>query len=87
MSTTLASGAPFRTESEYYLGDGTRRTVDLALSPLVDDEHDGPVQYLVATGTDITDARAAHAAASRRSPRSPTCSDAPRTSSAPRSTP
>ncbi len=53
----LASGEPFRTRSEYYLGDGTPRTVDLSLSPLVDvDEEGRAVRYLVATGSDITDA-------------------------------
>ena len=53
----LASGEPFRTRSEYYLGDGTPRTVDLSLSPLADVDEDGrAVRYLVATGSDITDA-------------------------------
>jgi PAS domain S-box-containing protein len=57
----LASGEAFRAQSEYYLGDGTRRMVDLALSPLVDKGPDGEIRYLVATGSDITDAFEAQA--------------------------
>ena len=59
---TLASGEPFRTTSDYYLGDGTRRMVDLALSPLVEDTDGGTTAYLVATGSDITEALEAQAA-------------------------
>jgi len=59
---TLASGEPFRTTSEYYLADGTRRMVDLALSKLVEDADDGTTEYLVATGSDVTEALEAQAA-------------------------
>jgi PAS domain S-box-containing protein len=59
---SLASGEPFRTTSEYYLGDGTRRMVDLALSPLVADSDGGTTAYLVATGSDVTEALEAQAA-------------------------
>jgi PAS domain S-box-containing protein len=59
---TLASGEPFRTTSDYYLADGTRRMVDLALSKLVEDADDGTIEYLVATGSDVTEALEAQAA-------------------------
>jgi PAS domain S-box-containing protein len=58
----LSSRVPFRTTSEYYVGDGTRRVVDLALYPLVEETDEGVTAYLVATGFDITDALEAQAA-------------------------
>jgi PAS domain S-box-containing protein len=52
----LATGTALRARSHYYTGDGARRTVDLALSPVVD--KGAGVPYLVATGLDITAAEA-----------------------------
>jgi PAS domain S-box-containing protein len=44
----------FRTQTPYFLGDGSPRMVDLALYPVFAD--DGDMTYVVATGSDITDA-------------------------------
>jgi PAS domain S-box-containing protein len=48
----LATGTAVRAKSDYFDGDGGRRIVDIALSPVVDKS--GGVPYLVATGLDIT---------------------------------
>ncbi len=53
----LLTGQPFRTRGRYFLGDGTPRMVDLALSPVWED--DGGVTHLIATGSDVTDTVAA----------------------------
>jgi serine phosphatase RsbU (regulator of sigma subunit) len=58
----LASGDQFRVTSEYHLGDGTRRVLDLALYPLVEDTDGDTAAYLVATGFDITEVVEAQAA-------------------------
>jgi PAS domain S-box-containing protein len=52
----LETGMAMRTRSDYFLHDGTRRVVDLTLSPVVDVT--GGVPYLVATGLDVTEAEA-----------------------------
>ena len=49
----MATGQPIRTASHYFLGDGTRRMLDLALSPVRNADGDG---YLVVLGSDITEA-------------------------------
>ena len=48
----LAEGTALRARSDYFVSDGSRYTVDLALSPVVDVA--GGVPYLVATGLDVT---------------------------------
>jgi PAS domain S-box-containing protein len=53
---TLASGKPFRTTTEFYRADGTRRMLDLTLHPLLDDTAGGTTAYLVAQGVDLTEA-------------------------------
>ncbi|MFR9780398.1 SpoIIE family protein phosphatase [Micromonospora sp. MS34] len=53
----LRTGEPLRTESHFFLGDGTRRMVDLVLIPVRDDETGRT--WLVPTGLDISDALAA----------------------------
>ncbi len=56
----LATGAPIRARSRYFLGDGSERMVDLALYPVAEDDRAGAVcSYVVATGSDITDSVAA----------------------------
>jgi len=50
----LAAGAPVRGTSDYFTGDGSRRLVDMVLSP-VTDPNSGE-SYLVAAGSDVTDA-------------------------------
>jgi PAS domain S-box-containing protein len=60
----VTTGRPVRALSRYFLGNGTPRTVELALEPVRDD--DGGVTYLVATGSDVTDAHAAQRAAEER---------------------
>lgn len=55
----VLTGQPFNTTSRYFLGDGTPRMVDLTLHPVRDDA--GRV-FIVATGSDVTDAVAAQAA-------------------------
>ncbi|SBT37440.1 SpoIIE family protein phosphatase [Micromonospora auratinigra] len=54
----MRTGEPLRTESHFYLGDGTRRLVDLALIPVRDDETGRT--WLVPTGLDVTAARHTH---------------------------
>jgi PAS domain S-box-containing protein len=59
---TLASGNTLRTTSQYFLGDGSIRMVDLALYPVSDGRGgDDGLDYIVATGLDITDALRARA--------------------------
>ncbi|MGZ4437176.1 MAG: SpoIIE family protein phosphatase [Nocardioidaceae bacterium] len=53
---TVATGAPIRADSRYFLGNGVERMVDLALFPVRDEG--GAVTHVVATGIDITDAMA-----------------------------
>ena len=53
----LDTGTALRARSDYFVHDGSRRVVDIALSPVIDVE--GGVPYLVATGLDITDAEEA----------------------------
>ena len=48
-----AGGKLFRTESTYFLADGTERMVDLILAPVMDEA--GRVLFVAATGTDITE--------------------------------
>jgi PAS domain S-box-containing protein len=48
-----AGGTIFRTESAYFVADGTERMVDLILAPVMDEA--GRVLFVAATGTDITD--------------------------------
>jgi PAS domain S-box-containing protein len=50
-------GEVFRQESQYFVGDGTVRIVDLVLAPAVDAE--GNVDFIAATGTDITERKLA----------------------------
>lgn len=50
----IQTGEPLRTQSHFFLGDGTRRMVDALLMPVRDEQDDRT--YLVATGLDITDA-------------------------------
>lgn len=51
-----AEGRLFRTETNYFVADGSERFVDLTLAPVTDDS--GRILFLTATGTDITDRRA-----------------------------
>ncbi|WP_433349024.1 SpoIIE family protein phosphatase [Micromonospora sp. CA-111912] len=51
----LRTGEPLRTRSHFFLGDGTRRLVDLVLFRVGDDDGAG---YLMVTGLDVTDALA-----------------------------
>ncbi len=52
----VRTGHPWRGSRPFFLGDGTRRFVDLAIFPLRGAIGDGPVTHLVATGSDVTDA-------------------------------
>jgi PAS domain S-box-containing protein len=54
-SHQAAGGRPFRTETPYFVADGTERVVDLILAPVTDEA--GRVLFVAATGTDITDRR------------------------------
>jgi len=47
-----AAGELFRTESNYFLADGSERVVDLIVAPVTDAA--GRVLFVAATGTDIT---------------------------------
>ncbi len=62
---TLATGRPLRARSTYFLSDGRARVVDLALHPVAADgiviDCNSPSGYIVATGSDITEAVAAQA--------------------------
>lgn len=48
-----ASGEMFRTETSYYVADGSERVVDLIIAPVKDEG--GRVLFLNPTGTDITE--------------------------------
>ena len=50
-----AGGRMFRTETHYFVADGTERVVDLILAPVTDEA--GRVLFVAATGTDVTDRR------------------------------
>ncbi len=52
----VRTGVPRRAQSHFFLGDGTRRYVDLSLFPLRGHTGQEPVTHLVATGSDITEA-------------------------------
>jgi PAS domain S-box-containing protein len=52
-SAQAASGSIFRTESPYYIADGTERIVELVLAPVTD--NDGRVLFIAPTGVDITE--------------------------------
>lgn len=62
--TTAAAGAAFRDELEFRLGDSTQRIADVALTPARNDQNE--VIFLVATGLDITEKKAAEAAQERQ---------------------
>ena len=55
-----AAGRLFRTESSYFLADGSERFVDLILAPVTDDA--GRVLFVVPTGTDVTERKRAEEA-------------------------
>jgi PAS domain S-box-containing protein len=52
-SFQAAGGRLFRTETNYFVADGTERVVDLILAPVTDEA--GRVLFVAATGTDLTD--------------------------------
>jgi PAS domain S-box-containing protein len=52
-SLQAAGGRPFRTETNYFVADGTERVVDLILAPVTDEA--GRILFVGATGTDVTD--------------------------------
>ena len=52
-----ANGTPFRSESDYFMADGSERCVDLSIAPVLDTT--GRVIFVAATGTDITDRKQA----------------------------
>ena len=52
-SDQAAAGALFRTETPYFMADGSERIIDLVLAPVMD-EH-GTVLFIAPTGTDITE--------------------------------
>jgi PAS domain S-box-containing protein len=54
-SEQAASGRLFRTETPYFIADGSERFVDLVLAPVTD--NDGRVLFIAPTGSDITDRR------------------------------
>jgi PAS domain S-box-containing protein len=47
------AGKQYRTETKYFVADGSERFVDLTLSPIINDQ--GQVLFIVAAGVDITD--------------------------------
>jgi PAS domain S-box-containing protein len=52
----LASeGRQFRTETNYFVADGSERMVDLIIAPVTDES--GRVLFVAASGTDVTDRR------------------------------
>jgi PAS domain S-box-containing protein len=55
-SLQAAGGRLFRTESSYFIADGTERVVDLILAPVTDEV--GHILFVAATGTDVTERRA-----------------------------
>ena len=52
-----ANGTPLRSESRYYIADGSERWVDLSIAPVLDAT--SQVIFVAATGTDITDRKLA----------------------------
>lgn len=58
-TTRARQGETVRQEMPYYVGDGSRRMVDLTILPIRDEA--GRVVLLAPTGTDITDRKAAEA--------------------------
>ncbi len=50
-----AGGSLSRTETPYFVADGTERVVDLILAPVTDEA--GRVLFVAASGTDVTDRR------------------------------
>jgi len=52
-----AAGRQSRTESLYFVADGSERIVDLVLAPVTDDQ--GRILFIAATGSDITDRKRA----------------------------
>ena len=52
--SAITTGQPMRSTTRFYVGSGERRIVDLSLVPVRDGDQ-GPT-YVVATGSDITDA-------------------------------
>jgi PAS domain S-box-containing protein len=60
----LTTGDSLRVRSSYFRGDGSRRAVDMCLTPIHDSQTDA--DYVVATGLDITDTEAAQAAGMQR---------------------
>ncbi len=52
-SMQAAKGQLFRTETSYFLADGSQRVVDLTISPVTDDS--GKILFVAPTGTDITE--------------------------------
>jgi len=62
----LTSGDSLRTTSPYYVGDGSRRMVDLALHPMFESGSESGHAYIVATGLDVTEALTARATREER---------------------
>ena len=54
-SLQAAGGQPYRTETNYFVADGSERVLDLILIPVADEA--GRSLFVAATGTDITDRR------------------------------
>jgi PAS domain S-box-containing protein len=52
-SLQAAGGRLFRTETNYFVAEGTERVMDLVLAPVTDEA--GRVLFVAATGTDVTD--------------------------------
>lgn len=59
-SMQAAAGAVYRTETDYFNADGSRRVVDLILAPVKDTS--GNVLFIAPTGTDITERKQAEEA-------------------------
>ncbi|MEO7599933.1 MAG: PAS domain-containing protein [Opitutus sp.] len=57
----VVNGGSFRSETNYFIADGTERVLDIGLAPVTDDG--GSVRFVAATGTDITERKKAEAAA------------------------
>lgn len=54
-SLQAAQGQMFRTETHYFVADGSERVVDLILAPVSDES--GRVLFVAATGSDVTERR------------------------------
>ncbi len=57
--STAARGEMFRTETRYFVADGSERFVDLIIAPVKDES--GRVLFLNPTGTDVTEKKTAEA--------------------------